>query len=97
MHEGIQFQKGLYAFLFYNEIPGIQDHVLSESLMHLALRLIFRRRRLNFINVRTAYASKIQAPPTKNPLANSGTMRFREHMVSKWRKQDEKNRKKGRK
>ena len=33
--------------------------------MHLALQLIFRRRCLNFINVRTAYASKIQAPPTK--------------------------------
>ncbi len=48
--------------------------------MHLPLRLIFRRRCLNFINVRTAYASKIQAPPTKNPLANSGTMRFREHI-----------------
>ena len=54
--------------------------VLSESLMHLALRLIFRRRCLNFINVRTAYASKIQAPPTKNPLANSGTTRFQEHI-----------------
>ena len=33
--------------------------------MHPALRLIFRRRCLNFINVRTAYASKIQTPPTK--------------------------------
>ena len=86
MHEGIQFQKGLYAFLFYNEIPGTQDHVLSESLMHLALRLIFRRRRLNFINVRTAYASKIQAPPTKNPLANSGTTKFREHIIWKGKK-----------
>ena len=48
--------------------------------MHLALRLISRRRCLNFINVRTAYASKIQASPTKNPLANSGTTRFREHI-----------------
>ena len=33
--------------------------------MHPALRLIFRRRCLNFINVRAAYASKIQTPPTK--------------------------------
>ena len=33
--------------------------------MHLPLRLIFRRRCLNFINVCTAYASKNQAPPTK--------------------------------
>ena len=48
--------------------------------MHLPLRLIFCRRCLNFINVRAAYASKIQAPPTKNPLANSGTTRFREHI-----------------
>ena len=56
-------------------------NVLSESLMHLPLRLIFCRRCLNFINVRAAYASKIQAPPTKNPLANSGTTRFREHIT----------------
>ena len=49
--------------------------------MHLPLRLIFCRRCLNFINVRAAYASKIQAPPTKNPLANSGTTRFREHII----------------
>ena len=48
--------------------------------MHLPLRLIFCRRCLNFINVRAAYASKIQAPPTKNPLANSGTTRFRKHI-----------------
>ena len=33
--------------------------------MHLSLQLFFRRRCLNFINVRTAYDSKIQAPPTK--------------------------------
>ena len=56
-------------------------YVLSESLMHLPLRLIFCRRCLNFINVRAAYASKIQASPTKNPLANSGTTRFREHII----------------
>ena len=49
--------------------------------MHLPLRLIFCRRCLNFINVRAAYASKIQAPPTKNLLANSGTTRFREHII----------------
>ena len=49
--------------------------------MHLALWMIFRRRCLNFINVRTAYASKIQAPPTKNPPANLGTTRFREHIT----------------
>ena len=53
--------------------------------MRLLLRLIFRRRCLNFINVRTAYASKIQAPPTKNPLANSGTTRFREHIIMYFR------------
>ncbi len=52
--------------------------------MHLSLRLIFCHRCLNFINVRTAYASKIQAPPTKNPLANSGTTRFREHILLKF-------------
>ena len=59
----------------------LQNNVLSESLMHLPLRLIFCRRCLNFINVRAAYASKIQAPSTKNPLANSGTTRFREHIT----------------
>ena len=49
--------------------------------MRLSLWLIFRRSCLNFINVRTAYASKIQEPPTKNHLANSGTTRFREHIT----------------
>ena len=53
--------------------------------MRLSLRLIFRRSCLNFINVRTAYASKIQAPPTKNHLANSGTTRFREHIMMYFR------------
>ena len=64
----------------HNGIPRAYENVLSESLMHLLLRLIFCRRCLRFINVRAAYASKIQALPTKNPLANSGTTRFREHM-----------------
>ena len=35
MHEGIQFQKGLYAFLFYNEIPGtiprVHDIEMEEA------------------------------------------------------------------
>ena len=53
--------------------------------MHPALRLIFRRRCLNFINVRTAYASKIQTPPTKKPLAQPGTTRFREYITWKGR------------
>ena len=68
---GISLCLDLREYIFY---------VLSESLMHLTLRMIFRRKCLNFINVRTAYASKIQASPTKNSLANSGPTRFREHI-----------------
>ena len=44
-------------------------YVLSESFMHLPLRPIFRQSHPNFINVRTAYASKIWAQLTKNLLA----------------------------
>ena len=52
----------------------------SESFMHLPLRPIFRQSHPNFINVRTAYASKIWAQLTKNLLAKSSTKRFREYM-----------------
>ena len=46
--------------------------------MHLPLWPIFRQSHPNFINVRTAYASKIWAQLTKNLLTKSGTERFRE-------------------
>ena len=48
--------------------------------MHLPLQLIFRQSHSDFINVRTAYASKIRAQLTKNLLAKSGTERFRENI-----------------
>ena len=57
------------------------ENVLSESFMHLPLRPIFRQSHPNFINVRTAYASKIWAQLTKNLLAKSSTKRFREYIV----------------
>ena len=44
-------------------------YVLSESFLHLLLWLIFRQSYPNFINIRTAYASKIWAQLTKNLLA----------------------------
>ena len=47
--------------------------------MHLLLWLIFRQMHPNFINVRTAYASKIRAHLTKNLLIKSSTKRFREY------------------
>ena len=56
------------------------ENVLSESFLHLLLRLIFRQSHPNFINVRTAYASEIWAQLTKNLLAKSSTKRFREHI-----------------
>ena len=46
--------------------------------MHLPLWPIFRQSHPNFINVRTAYASKIVAQLTKNHLTKSGTERFKE-------------------
>ena len=49
--------------------------------MHLPLRPIFRQSHPNFINVRTAYASKIWAQLTKNLLAKSSTKRFREYIM----------------
>ena len=52
--------------------------VLSKSFLHLLLWLIFRQSHPNFINVRTAYASKIWAQLTKNLLTKSSTKRFRE-------------------
>ena len=55
-------------------------YVLSESFMHLPLRPIFRQSHPNFINVRTAYASKIWAQLTKNLLAKSSTKRLREYI-----------------
>ncbi len=51
--------------------------------MHLPLRPIFRQSHPNFINVRTAYASKIWAQLTKNLLAKSSTKRFREYIIFK--------------
>ena len=51
--------------------------------MHLILWLIFRQSHPNFINVRTAYASKIWAQLTKNLLAKSSTKRFREYIKKK--------------
>ena len=48
--------------------------------MHLPLRPIFRQSHPNFINVRTAYASKIWAQLTKNLLTKSSTKRFREYI-----------------
>ena len=53
--------------------------------MHLPLRPIFRQSHLNFINVRTACASKIWAQLTKNLLTKSSTKRFREYITSKRR------------
>ena len=58
----------------------IHNYVLSESFLHLPLRLIFRQSHPNFINVRTAYASEIWAQLTKNLLAKSSTKRFRESL-----------------
>ncbi|RHS00295.1 hypothetical protein DW958_16140 [Ruminococcus sp. AM46-18] len=46
----------------------------------MLLWLIFRQMHPNFINVRTAYASKIRAHLTKNPLIKSSTKRFREYI-----------------
>ena len=43
-------------------------YVLSESFLHLLLWLIFRQSYPNFINIRTAYASKIWTQLTKNLL-----------------------------
>ena len=60
-------------------------YVLSESFMHLPLRPIFRQSHPNFINVRTAYASKIWAQLTKNLLAKSSTKRFREYIYEESR------------
>ena len=54
--------------------------VLSESFLHLLLWLIFRQSHPNFINVRTAYASKIWAQLTKNLLTKSSIKRFREYI-----------------
>ena len=48
--------------------------------MHLPLRPIFRQSHPNFINVRTAYASKIWAQLTKNLLAKSSTKRSWENI-----------------
>ena len=44
--------------------------------MHLLLWLIFRQMHPNFINVRTAYASKIRAHLTKNLLIKSSTKKI---------------------
>ena len=65
----------------HRKILGEHKNVLSESFMHLPLRPIFRQSHPNFINVRTAYASKIWAQLTKNLLAKSSTKRFREYIL----------------
>ena len=44
--------------------------------MHLPLRPIFRQSHPNFINVRTAYASKIRAHLTKNLLIKSSAIKI---------------------
>ena len=44
-----------------------------EVFVHLPLRLIFLQLHPNFINVRTAYASKIWVQLTKNFLAKTST------------------------
>ena len=54
--------------------------VLSESFLHLLLWLIFRQSHLNFINVRTAYASDSWAQLTKNLLVKSSAERLREYI-----------------
>ena len=53
-------------------------YVLSESFLHLLLWLIFRQSYPNFINIRTAYASKIWTQLTKNLLTKSSTKKFLE-------------------
>ena len=63
--------------------------VLSESFLHLLLWLIFRQSHLNFINVRTAYASKIWTQLTKNLLTKSSTKRFQEYIRGQRRKEIE--------
>ncbi len=44
------------TFCSLNNPPNL-DNVLSESLLHLLLWLIFRQMRINLINVRSTYAS----------------------------------------
>ena len=50
--------------------------------MHLPLWPIFRQSHPNFINVRTAYASKIVAQLTKNHLTKSSTEGFRKYITT---------------
>jgi len=64
-----------------SDLRVIYDNVLSESFLHLLLWLIFRQSHPNFINVRTAYASKIWAQLIKNLLTKSSTKRFRGYMI----------------
>ena len=55
---------------------NVHKNVLSESLLHLPLWLIFRYMHLNLINVRSMCASYIYAHLTKNHLTKSGTERL---------------------
>ncbi len=71
-----------FCLICHEIIPPVLNNVPSESLLHLLLWLIFRQMHPNFINVRTAYASKIRAHLTKNPLIKSSTKRFREYIIS---------------
>ena len=60
-------------------------HVLSESLLHLPLWMIFRHMHLNSINVRSTYALSIYVHLTKYHLTNSGTERLREYITQERR------------
>ena len=61
-------------------------YVLSESFMHLPLRPIFRQSHPNFINVRTAYASKIWAQLTKKSSRKIKYKKIREHICKNRRR-----------
>ena len=64
-------------FFFYVEIHVKILSLFSESFLHLLLWLIFRQPHPDFINVRTAYASKkFWAQLTKNFLTKSSTKRI---------------------
>lgn len=57
--------------------------IYSQSFLYLILRLIFCQLNPNFINVCTAYTSKIWVQLTKNFLTKASTKRFREYVKVK--------------
>ena len=69
-------RKGILKSLYVSEslykTELIYKNVLSESLLHLLLWLIFRQMHPNFINVRTAYAQN-SGTSDKNLLIKSST------------------------